>query len=83
MYLGTADPMLQVARYKNNADAARAAAHRMSKTAAGQRAYDRDLRRRPPHHVPAFGGLTELLLPKRVVSRTSNARSRSDAPAHV
>ena len=85
MYLGTADPMLQVARYKNNADVTRAAAHRISKTAAGQRAHDHNLRRRSSHHAPAFGRITGLLLPKRAVSQSSNAptRARSGAPAHV
>jgi hypothetical protein len=85
MYLGTADPMLQVARYKNDADVTRAAAHRISKTAAGQRAHDRNLRRRSSRHVTALGRLTELLLPKRAVSQSSNARTRarSGGPAHV
>jgi hypothetical protein len=85
MYLGTADPMLQVARYKNNADVTRAAAHRISKTAADQRADDRNLRRRSSLHVPAFGRLTELLLPKRAVSQSPNARTRarSGTPAQV
>jgi hypothetical protein len=84
MYLGTADPMLQVARYKNDADVTRAAAHRISKSAEAQRAYDRDLRRRSSHHAPAFGRLTELLLRKRAVSQSSNARTRSTGtPAQV
>jgi hypothetical protein len=85
MYLGNADPMLQVARYKNTEDITRAAAHRISKTAAGQRAHDRTLSRHSSHHVPVFGRLTELLHPKRAVSQSSNARTRarSGAPAHV
>ena len=57
MYLGNADPMLQVARYKNNEDVTRAAAHHISKTVAGQRARDRSLGRRSSHHLPALGWL--------------------------
>lgn len=85
MYLGNADPMLQVARYKNTEDITRAAAHRISKAVAKHRAHDRTLSRHPSHHGPAFRRLTELLFPKRAVSQPSNARTRagSGASAHV
>jgi hypothetical protein len=85
MYLGIADPMLQVARYKNTDDITRAAAHHISKTVANLPANDRTLSRHSTHHVPAFGRLTELLLPKRAVSQPSNVRTRagSGAPAHL
>lgn len=85
MYLGNADPMLQVARYKNTEDISRAAAHHISKTVATLRARDRTLSRYSHRHVPAFGRLTELLLPGRTVSQPSTARGRagSGAPAHL
>ena len=72
MYLGNADPMLQVARYKNNEDVTRAAAHHISKTVAVQRAYDRNLGRRPSHHLPALRRLAEFRLPRRAVNQSPN-----------
>lgn len=85
MYLGNADPMLQVARYKNSDDITRAAAHHISKTVANLQAQDRALSRHSTRHAPGLGRLTALLLPKRAVSQPSKARTRagSGAPAHL